>query len=39
MIRYFDIFRGGKWLTQTTDINKAVEYCFIMGCEIKVLEI
>lgn len=39
MIRYFDIFRSGKWVDQTTDINKAVEWCFMHGCEIKLMEI
>lgn len=39
MIRYYDIFRCGKWVDQTTDINKAVELCFVHGYEIKVMEI
>lgn len=38
-IRYFDIFRNGKWQDQTTDIYKAVECCFVKGCEIKLMEI
>lgn len=39
MIRYFDLFRGGKWVDQTTDLSKAVEWCFARGCEVKVMEI
>lgn len=39
MIRYYDLFRGGKWVEQTTDLCKAVEWCFTRGCEVKVMDI
>jgi hypothetical protein len=39
MTTYYDIFQSGKWKDQTTDIKKAIFYCFVKGCEIKTFSI